>query len=118
MITLLVVLSVVAIAALVAVLAVYLFAVGTGLSRIADNLKEADDFIARIVGHGVLIGPGVQHINRSATEVAGALPLIYGLAEKIIEKVAAAPPPPGSGEEHRTDSSDMHVPTGLRRSGQ
>lgn len=94
MTTLLVVLSVVAIVALIAVLALYLYWVGNLLSRVADNLKTADQSVSKIAGDGALIVPGVERINRTAGSVAGALPLLYGFAEQIIEKVSANPQRP------------------------
>ncbi len=113
MITLLVVLSVIAIVALVAVLAAYLFWVGALLARIAGNLEEANDAVATIAGHGALIGPGVEHINRSGGSVAGALPLLYGLAEQILGKVSPVPErskvaTPASGQRR----SRMHESVG------
>ena len=50
-----------------------------------------------IVGHAKLIGPGVEHINRTGGVVAGALPLLYGMAEEIVTDVTPAaerPPVP------------------------
>ena len=42
---------------------------------------------ATIVGHAKLIGPGVEHINQTGGVVAGALPLLYGMAEEIVTDV-------------------------------
>jgi hypothetical protein len=85
--TLLVVLSVIDIVLLVAGLAVYLFWVGTLLTRIAGNLEECAGLVRAIVGHAELIGPGVEHINQTGGVVAGALPLLYGMAEGIVAGV-------------------------------
>jgi hypothetical protein len=85
--TLLVVLSVVDIVLLVAGLAFYLFWVGTLLTRIAGNLEECAELVRTIVSHAELIGPGVEHINQSGGVVAGALPLLYGMAEGIVAGV-------------------------------
>ena len=82
--TVLVVLTVIVIALLIAGLAFYLFWVGTLLTRIAGNLEGAVDIVRTIVGHAKLIGPGVEHINRTGGVVAGALPLLYGMAEEIV----------------------------------
>lgn len=68
--TTLVVLTVIAIVALIAVLAIFLYWVGVLLSRIADNLDDANESVKSIVGHAKLIGPGVEHINRSGKVVA------------------------------------------------
>ncbi len=91
--TVLVVLTVVVIVLLIAGLAVYLFWVGTLLTRIAGNLEGASGIVATIVGHARLIGPGVEHINRTGGVVAGALPLLYGMAEEIVVDVTPAPEP-------------------------
>ena len=55
--------------------------------------------------HARVIRPGVEHINRTGGVVAGALPLLYGMAEEIVTDVtpraeAPAEPPvarPASG---------------------
>ena len=72
---------------LVAGLAVYLFWAGSLLNRIATNLEESFGTAAEILGHAKLIGPGVEHINRTGGVVAGALPLLYGMAEEIVTDV-------------------------------
>src|SRR5487761_596915 len=82
--TTLIVLTVVDIGLLVAGLAFYLFWVGSLLARIATNLEECSETVRTIVGHAKLIGPGVEHINATGGVVAGALPLLYGLAEEIV----------------------------------
>ena len=91
--TLLVILTVVDIVLLVAGLAVYLFWVGTLLTRIAGNLEECAEIVGTIVEHAKLIGPGVGHINETGGVVAGALPLLYGMAEEIVADVTAQPAP-------------------------
>jgi hypothetical protein len=91
--TTLVVLTVLVIVLLIAGLAFYLFWVGTLLTRIAGNLEGASGIVATIVGHAKLIGPGVEHINRTGGVVAGALPLLYGMAEEIVTDVTPAPEP-------------------------
>ena len=87
--TTLVVLSVAVIVFLIAVLAIYLFVVGVLLNRIADNLDNCNESVQTIVGHGEVIIPGVEHINRVGGNVAGALPLLYGHAERIVAKKKA-----------------------------
>lgn len=82
--TLLVVLTAVVIVALIAGLAFYLFWTGSLLNRIAANLEEAADTVRTINGHAALIGPAVGHINETGAVVAGALPLLYGMAEQIV----------------------------------
>jgi hypothetical protein len=93
-VTALVVLTVLVILLLIAGLAFYLFWVGTLLTRIAGNLEGASGIVATIVGHAKLIGPGVEHINRTGGVVAGALPLLYGMAEEIVADVTPAAPLP------------------------
>ena len=80
----LVVWTVIDVLLLVAGLAFYLFWVGTLLTRIAGNLEECAEIVRTIVGHAKLIGPGVEHINETGGVVAGALPLLYGMAEGIV----------------------------------
>jgi hypothetical protein len=87
--TLLVILTVVDVVLLVAGLAVYLFWVGTLLTRIAGNLEECAEIVGEVVSHAELIGPGVGHINETGGVVAGALPLLYGMAEEIVADVTA-----------------------------
>lgn len=98
--TLLVVLTVVDIVLLIAGLAFYLFWVGSLLTRIAGNLETCADTVRKIVSDAELIGPGVEHINRTGGVVAGALPLLYGMAEGIVVGVTpvAAPSASASGE--------------------
>ncbi len=95
--TTLVVLTVVDIVLLVAGLAVYLYWAGSLLNRIAANLEESFESAATILGHARLIGPGVEHINRTGGVVAGALPLLYGMAEEIVTDVTPAAEPPEVG---------------------
>ncbi len=85
--TALVVLTVVVIVVLIAGLAFYLFWAGTLLNRIAGNLEESLATAGGIVADAKLIGPGVEHINRTGGVVAGALPLLYGMAEDIVADV-------------------------------
>jgi hypothetical protein len=84
MTTTLTVLSVIVIVLLIAVLAVYLYVVGSQLTRIATNLEESAEIVGAIVRNAEVIKPGVEHINRTGGVVAGALPLLYGMAEGIV----------------------------------
>ena len=88
--TTLVILTLVDIVLLVAGLALYLYWAGSLLTRIAGNLEESFGTAAEILGHAKLIGPGVEHINRTGGVVAGALPLLYGMAEEIVTDVTPA----------------------------
>src|SRR5580658_7083695 len=92
--TLLVVLSVVVIVLFIAALAIYLYWVGSLLSRIAANLEESSEIVGGIVTDAKLIMPGVDHINRTGGVVAGALPLLYSMAEGIVKGVTPRAPLP------------------------
>jgi hypothetical protein len=102
--TTLVVLTVIAILLLIAGLAFYLFWTGTLLTRIAGNLEESADLVRAIGEHAKLIGPGVEHINETGGVVAGALPLLYGMAEQIVTGVTPRPEPPTIPEPARPAS--------------
>ena len=90
----LVVWTVIDVLLLIAGLAFYLFWVGSLLTRVAGNLEECAETVRAIVGHAKLIGPGVEHINETGGVVAGALPLLYGMAEGIVAGVTPQPEPP------------------------
>jgi hypothetical protein len=102
--TTLVVLTVIAILLLIAGLAFYLFWTGTLLTRIAGNLEESADLVRAIGDHAKLIGPGVEHINETGGVVAGALPLLYGMAEQIVTGVTPRPELPATPEPARPAS--------------
>jgi hypothetical protein len=113
----LVVFTVIDILLLVAGLAFYLYWVGTLLTRIAGNLEECAQIVQTIVGHAKLIGPGVGHINETGGVVAGALPLLYGMAEEIVTDVTPRPEPPAVPEPARpasgTRRSRLHEAVGF-----
>jgi hypothetical protein len=100
----LVVFTVIDIILLIAGLAFYLFWVGTLLTRIAGNLEESAEIVQAIVGHAKLIRPGVEHINETGGVVAGALPLLYGMAEDIVAGVTPVPERPEVPEPARPAS--------------
>jgi hypothetical protein len=102
--TTLVILTVLDIVLLVAGLAFYLYWVGSLLTRIAANLEECGDLVRTIVGHAKVIGPGVGHINQTGGVVAGALPLLYGMAEEIVTDVTPQPEAPEVPEPARPAS--------------
>ena len=102
--TTLVILTVVDVVLLVAGLAFFLYWAGSLLARVATNLEESFDVAATIVGHAKLIGPGVEHINRTGGVVAGALPLLYGMAEDIVADVTPAAARPDVPEPARPAS--------------
>jgi hypothetical protein len=117
----LVVLTVVAIGILTAGLAIYLFWIGTLLNRIAANLEESADLVRDVDDHAKVIRPGVAHINRVGGVVAGALPLLYGMAEQIVRGAApqqAAPPGAAEpGEPPVTRRSRLQDGVGYRPPG-
>jgi hypothetical protein len=90
----LITLSVLAIVALIAVLAGYLYVVGGQLTRIAGNLETAATLVRTIEANAKPIIPGLEHINRTGGVVAGALPLLYGMAEGIVTGVTPQPEQP------------------------
>ncbi len=89
--TTLVVLTVAEIVLLIAGLAFFLWWLGSLLNRIGANLERCDEHVRTIVGHAAAIRPGVEHINRTGGVVAGALPLLYGFAERIVASVSPRP---------------------------
>jgi hypothetical protein len=99
-----VVFTVIDIVLLIAGLAFYLFWVGTLLARVATNLEESAGIVRTIAGDAKLIGPGVEHINQSGGVVAGALPLLYGMAEEIVTDVTPRPEQPLEPEPARPAS--------------
>ena len=94
--TTLVVLSVVDIVLLIAGLAFYLFVVGGQLTRVATDLEECADIVWDIKKNAEPIVEGVSNINRVGGVVAGALPLLYGMAEGIVVGATYQPPPRAS----------------------
>lgn len=91
--TILVVLSVVLIGVFIAGLAGYLFVVGGQLSRIATLLEECAEIVQKINKDAQVIEPGVERINNTGGVIAGALPLLYGMAEDIVVGATYEPDP-------------------------
>jgi hypothetical protein len=112
-----VVFTVIDIVLLAAGLAFYLYWVGTLLTRIAGNLEECAELVRTIADHAKLIGPGVGHINETGGVVAGALPLLYGMAEEIVTDVTPRPEQPAVPEPARpasgTRRSRLHDAVGF-----
>lgn len=106
----LVVITVLEIVALVAALAIYLFIVGKQLTKVAGNLEDAADLVWKIKAHAEVIAPGLERINRTGGVVAGALPLLYGMAEGIVAGATYKPT-----DEERPPSRPA---SGTRRSRQ
>jgi hypothetical protein len=102
----LIILTVVVIASLIAVLAVFLFAIGVLLNRIADNLDDSLGSVKTITGQAEAIIPGVGRINQTGGVVAGALPLLIGGAEGVAAKLA----PPKKAPRHAAPAA---VPAGV-----
>jgi hypothetical protein len=98
----LVVLTVVVIAVLTGGLALYLFWLGTLLNRIADNLEDSAGLVRNIDNNAKVIRPGVAHINEVGGAVAGALPLLYGMAEEVVRSTAGEPVTSSAAEAART----------------
>ncbi|MEM9563029.1 MAG: hypothetical protein AAGA93_10445 [Actinomycetota bacterium] len=91
--TTLVVLSVLLITLLIAGLAGYLFIVGGQLTRIAGLLEDCAELVWKIKGDAEVIEPGVERINNTGGVIAGALPLLYGMAEGIVTGATYEPAP-------------------------
>lgn len=113
---LLVVLSIVAIVLLVGVLAFFLYWIGRLLSNISNNLIESNNAVKEIIADAAHVKPGLEHINHTGGVVSGALPLLYGHAERIAGQKTptsqeASRPPSGNGAE-RTAAA---VPSAARR---
>jgi hypothetical protein len=120
-VTTLVVLTVVDIVLLITGLAFYLWIVGSQLGRIAGNLEECRDLVQTIGRNAEPIEGDLEHINRTGGVIAGALPLLYGMAEGIVagatyEPAAAGergPAVPASGRRR----SRLHDAVGYRPDG-
>ncbi len=93
--TLLIVLTVVAITLLIAELAIYLYVVGSKLSRIADQLEGSAEVVWAIKHNAEPIESGLERISSTGRVIAGALPLLYGMAEQIIVGATYEPTPAG-----------------------
>ena len=100
----LVVFTVIDVLLLIAGLAFYLFWAGSLLTRIAGNLEECAGTVREIVGHAKLIGPAGLVDVPDGGVVAGALPLLYGMAEEIVADVTPRPEQPAEPEPARPAS--------------
>jgi hypothetical protein len=89
----LIILSVVDIVLLAAGLAIYLFIVGGQLTKVAERLEECADLVWDIKKNADGIEPGISRINGTGGVVAGALPLLYGMAEGIVRGATYVPAP-------------------------
>lgn len=94
----LIVLSVAVIAFLIAVLAIYLYTLGALLAHTANSLGDCSKSVQNISRHAGVIAPSVTRINQTGKELAGALPLLYEGAERLVaQAVAPAVTPVGVG---------------------
>lgn len=107
----LVVLSVVDVTALLVGLSVYLGWAGFLLTRIAGRLEVASDLVGEIKEHADVITPALDHINNTGGIIAGALPLLYSMAEGIVVGVTPTPAP-----EDRAPRPPAKPASGRRRS--
>jgi hypothetical protein len=82
--TTLIVLTVIDIVLLIAGLAIYLWIVGSQLTRIATNLEECNELVGQINANAETIEGNLEHVNRTGGVIAGALPLLYDMAEGIV----------------------------------
>lgn len=89
----LIVLTVIDIVLLIAGLAVYLWIVGGQLTKVADKLESCADVVWDIKKNAEPIEPDLERINRTGGVVAGALPLLYGMAEGIVTGATYQPAP-------------------------
>ena len=79
-----VVFTVIDIVLLIAGLAIYLYIVGGQLTRIAGILEECSDLVWDVKRNAEPIDAGLASINNTGRVIAGALPLLYGMAEGIV----------------------------------
>lgn len=79
-----IVLTVVDIVLLIAGLALYLWIVGGQLTRVATNLEECNELVGQINANAASIEGNLEHVNRTGGVIAGALPLLYDMAEGIV----------------------------------
>lgn len=91
--TLLVVLTVVVIALFIAELAIYLYVVGNQLARVATQLEGSAEVVWAVKHNAEPIESGLERINNTGRVIAGAMPLLYGMAEGIVVGVDYVPAP-------------------------
>jgi hypothetical protein len=80
----------------VAVLCGYLWWVSSLLMSIRDGLDNINGMVGDIIGHANTVVPDLQHTNRTLGTISSALPLLYGLAEKITARRGAPVGPAGT----------------------
>jgi amino acid permease len=82
--------TIVVLVGLIGILAYYLVKIAGLLEHILEGLQTTNATVLEIIGHAEPIIPGVERINRILGVIAGALPLLYNLAEKIDNKLTKA----------------------------
>lgn len=80
-----VVFTVVDIVLLIAGLAVYLYIVGGQLRRVATVLEECSGLVWDVKRNAEVIDAGLGSINNTGRVIAGALPLLYDMGERIVD---------------------------------
>ncbi len=80
-----VVFTVIDIVLFIGALSVYLWIVGSQLTRVATVLEECSDLVAEVKKNAEVIDQGLGSINNTGRVIAGALPLLYGMAEGIVD---------------------------------
>lgn len=101
----LIIFTVIDIVLLVAGLAFYLFVVGSQLKRVGTTLEECSELVWDVKRHAEVIDSGLRSINHTGQVIAGALPLLYDMGERIVvgatfdhdTAVERAPAVPGAG---------------------
>lgn len=79
-----IVFSVIDVALLIAGLAIYLYIVGTYLRRIAVVLEDCSSLVWDVKRNAEVIDQGLGSINNTGRVIAGALPLLYDMGERIV----------------------------------
>lgn len=102
-----VVFSVIDIVLFIAGLSIYLWIVGSQLGRVATVLEECSDLVAQVKSNAEVIDEGLSSINNTGRVIAGALPLLYGMAEGIVD---------GATFDHEAAVKRPDPVTGRRRS--
>ncbi len=69
---------------LVAGLAFYLYVVGSQLKRVGTTLEECSELVWDVKRHAEVIDKGLASINHTGQVIAGALPLLYDMGERIV----------------------------------
>jgi hypothetical protein len=89
----LIVMTVIVIACLIAGLAYYLFRIGTVLSRTAKGLGDCLQSVQTVARQAQGIGPGIKRLNKSGTDLLGAMPLLVEDADAVAAKLAPSAAP-------------------------